>query len=351
MNLFNLLMEQNRGYSVRYVGNKPIRAKKREAHPTQIGVWECMDGRTRVESVSETLPGILQSWENGGGRFDLGWPNFQSSFMDWYRHARERSRPCIVLVSWHRSKSHAHLGCKAHQYDDAAAEGVARGQAKELWDHFKEDSGGRYLYPIACCLETDSEALIFQKRRGSEIFDLSEMLDLSTDGIRPRLYAFYPEIPRSVLDDLLATVIVGNIRHILKVMLLDRSMEACDHCESIIAVGRGLEWLDKRSLVIAPFDPRFPDMVETAAKIVLENFRKGTVEVGHGVALMASSPFRAFLGRPGMEMAGLKATSLLNVAHDVIKQRVPDLVPHLRYVVAGTVNNDTRRFHPVRPVR
>lgn len=344
MDLFSSLMEQNRIYSGLYVDNKPFRAQLRRDHPTQIGSLDCMDGRTRVESVSEMLPGILQSWENGGGVFNLAWPYFQSSFMDWYEHARKNGRDCIVLVSWHRSKSHTHLGCKAHQYDNAVAEGVAWAQAKELWDRFKEDGSERHLYPIVVCLETDSEGLILQGKAESQALDLSSVLDFSEGDLRKRLSACYPEIPHRILDDLFATVVIGNIGHIRKVMLLDRTPEACDHCESIIAVGRGLEWLDRRSFAIAPFDPRFPDMVETAAKIVLENFEKGTVDVRDGAILLASTPSRTLLGRPGREIAGVKSSGFLDVALNVIKERVPSLVPHLRHIMAGTIDNDTRRF-------
>ncbi|MDR3582036.1 MAG: hypothetical protein P4L67_02050 [Candidatus Pacebacteria bacterium] len=347
----NLLLGQNRRYSVLYVVNKPVRGKIREHYPTQIGVWECMDGRTRMESATEMPAGILQSWENGGARFDLRWPHFQTSFMDWYGHARKNGRPCVVLVSWHRSRSNVHLGCKAHRYDDAAAEALARAQVKELWSRFKEDDGKRHLYPIEVCLETDSETMIFQRRKDSATLDVSGLEILSQPEAQKRLQGFYPDVPPCVLDDLLATIIAGNIRHIQKVRSMGRTVEECDHCESIIAVGRGLEWLDKRAFIIGPFDPRFPDMVETAAKIVLENFHKGTVDVAGGAMLLASTPFRECLGRPGREMAGLRASSLLDTAHTVIKERVPDLVPHLRYTIAGTVSNDTRRFLPVDVVR
>jgi hypothetical protein len=344
-------MEQNRQYSDLHVENEPFRARLRKRHSTQIGVWECMDGRTRMESVSEMLPGILQTWANGGGVFSLTWPYFQSSFMDWYRHARENSRECILLVVWHRSRSHTHLGCKAHQYDDAMAESVARAQAKELWNLFKEDDQERHLYPVVCCLETDSEGLAFRMKEGSEVLDLFSVLDFSERELRERVYALYPEIPHRILNDLLATVISGNIQHIRKVMTLNRTVEACDHCESIIAVGRGFGWLNREAFVIAPFDPRFPDMVATAAKIVLGNIEKGTIDVKKGAMLLASAPSRTSLGKPGREVAGLKASKFLDDALSVIKERVPELVPYLLSVVAGTEDNTTRRFRIVNLIR
>ena len=92
-------------------------------------------------------------------------------------------------------------------------------------------------------------------------------------------------------------------------------------------------------------------MVATAAKIVLGNIEKGTIDVKKGAMLLASAPSRTSLGKPGREVAGLKASKFLDDALSVIKERVPELVPYLLSVVAGTEDNTTRRFRIVNLIR
>jgi hypothetical protein len=292
------------------------------------------------------IPGIMESWGNGGGVFDLGWSRFQTSFMDWYRHAREQDEPtdCVVFIMWHRSESCGHLGCKAHGYDDAVAENAALVQADNLWRLFTEDGGGHHLYPIVCCLETDTESLTLQQMRGSTVLDLSQMGGASEWELRGRLYAFYPKIPHHVLDDLLP-IILGNIRHAKKIRSMNRTLEECDHCENIIGVGRGLHWLGRESFVIGPFDEQFQAIVVIAGKIVLKNLESGAVDSSRGAILLSSAPCRGSLGKPGRAVAELKARNLARAAEEVLREKVPGLIPHLR-TVAGVVDNDTRLFIP-----
>ncbi len=344
MKTIETVIRRNTAYSNFFIEKKEYRHwyRRPDIHPTAIGVWMCMDGRCSPD-VFGMVPGILEFWRNGGCLFDLGWLGFQPSFKDWYLHARMNGRQCLVVLVDHFSGSDPRkLGCAAHGCDDAAARMATWSQVEDLWSDFEEDDGTRNLYAIACGLDTDTHTLVFRRRKGGEVFDLATAWDLTERELTEALTEFYAgELPQDIVRDIVPWA-SGNILYGRNTGAAGRSPQG--HRESVIAVGRGLDWFGmNEALVIGPFSPDFEEMVAVAAKIVMHNIESEAISPSRGAVLLAAAPFHPHEGKPGRRMAARKAEHLAKGVEKVIRSTVPGLVPYLHCAV-GIVDNDTRRL-------
>ncbi len=347
------LLRMNKRYSERFVLERAAREEYRKSHAVEIGWLGCMDGRMSGPLVCGMPIGVSQTWQNGGCTFDLEWQSFQNSLWDWFECVNRQGRICLVLVAGHFSKSKKHFGCKAHEYDQNAMQTAVWSQVGQLRDDFEECGGPPRLYAVGCSLETDQEALVFRKQRGSEVFDISQMLDMEKKEVRKRLWKFYSdEIKNENVLECILEVVLGNIAHARIVASMNRPSEKMDHCESVIAFGRGFEWLFEtdinRALVLGHFDPCVESKIKTAAEIVLANIsERKTISRKHGAALVVSVPFRISKGDPHRKLAERKARYFSAMAIRIITDEVPALLPHLHLVV-GVIDNDTRRLSLIR---
>ncbi len=110
-----------------------------------------------------------------------------------------------------------------------------------------------------------------------------------------------------------------------------------------LGVGRGFDWLHliNTAFIIGPFDPNLSATIETAANLLKSNIDNARVDP-NGIVLLTSAAYRDVAG-PEYNLAKEKALFLSRFALDVIKQRVPDLEPHLQ-ILAGCTDLNTRKF-------
>lgn len=308
----------------------------REQHPTEIAVLKCMDGRLHLPVMTNTALGIIQSWRNLGGTFDLGWLGFQQSIESWKNYAMSKGRYSLVIATYHYARGEAHRGCRGFNYDRKEAERFS----SVLKSQFDRVYGRKILYTIQMGIETDWDALILHGENG-EVVDLGTVADDSHESLLKMLKRLYPEMPERIVLDFLPLV-KGNIAHTKAVQESHRPTQDAEHKEWVLGVGRGFDWLHEinTAFIIGPFDPNLERAIATGATLLLDNIKSGRVNHGGGAVLMASAPYR----NPAGEDQGLareKALFLQKFASDAIAEKVPELKPYLQHLTV-TVDMNTR---------
>jgi hypothetical protein len=83
MELKQQIISRNREESALYCdpSERVRRVTHRQAHPTEIAAFKCMDGRLDLARITMP-PGIVQPFRNVGGHFNLGWPFLGSAMAD-----------------------------------------------------------------------------------------------------------------------------------------------------------------------------------------------------------------------------------------------------------------------------
>ncbi len=332
-----------------------MRQNYRRVHIVEFGNLVCMDGRVSIPLACGMPMGSCQTWNTAGAMVDLASPVFYNSLLDWYECVTAAGRICIFGVTSHYSQSNVHMGCRAHDYNRHAAEGMAVSQARQLMDDFALYDGSRKLYPVVWIVETDRQAITLRKLRGSATLAAISLIDRSRDEIVKEVVEFY----RGEIDDVRVSeaigkeIMVGNIGQVKRngIAGID-SAGAIDHAERALCWGRGFDWVTESArntaLIIGHFDPDAEAHIRTAADILYANLviRK-TVPLREGVALITSVPYRAAASEPARRFAERKAEFFHHRAMEAIARGCPELLPHLHYMV-GVVNNDTRRFRTIR---
>ncbi len=319
----------------------------RAKHPTEILWFKCMDGRLNGAVITQTPVGIIQPVRNIAGSFDLGWPYLGELVAQWVEYAVTRGRHCLPFVTYHWSKSDTHKGCRGHNYDVKAAQSDAKGLLERIEYVFGAEHS--VVYPILVGIETDEDAMLLHGTGDKQLYVANE-LDTKTEDLRKKIYDLYPSMDAQVIEDLFALV-EGNVRHMRYLREHPRTEEQTKHCEQIIAIGRGFDWLHwlNRALIIGPYSYDLAKPIEIAAGIILDNLNQGMVPKSEGALLMTSGIYREPRG-PQPRLAELKARSLEAFALQVIKDRVPALYPYL-HVLSGTVDTNTRLYTSLNNVK
>jgi hypothetical protein len=332
------LLDLNDRHSKQYMDLAAERRRYRGEHPTEIAALKCMDGRLHLPVMTQTAIGIIQPFRNLGGKFDLGWPYFQAKIDEWIQYSINRGRHCLVFVTYHYARGDEHRGCRGFGYDKPAA----LSSMTRLKDQFKDVYGNRAVYPIVCGIETDLEALVFHGENGM-VVDLSETKDHDAESLQAMIKTLYPSMPERVLMDLMPLV-QGNIRHIQEIRDTNRLIQEAEHKEWVLGVGRGFDWLHaiNTAFIVGPYDPNLAGAIGTAATLLKGNIDEGRVKPENGIVLMTSSSYRDSAG-PEKALAREKAKFLSRFALDVVKEKVPGLVPHLQ-ILTGCVDLNTRKF-------
>lgn len=335
------LLDLNDRHSKAFMAAASERRRYRGEHPTEIGALLCMDGRLHLAVMTQTTLGIIQAFRNLGGKFNLGWPFFQTTMDQWIQYSISRGRHCLVFVTYHFARGDTHRGCKGFNYDKDAAEKAA----SDLKDQFSSVYGKGAVIPIVCGIETDLDALILHGE-GGQIVDLATIKeDASSSYIEEMIRDLYPTMPMQVIKDFLPLV-NGNIKHIDHVRTSNRPIEDYEHKESILAVGRGFDWLYTRNIAftVGTTDPDFPIAIETAAKLIKDNIDSERVDP-NGIVLLTSAVYRDEAG-PEYHLAREKALFLSKFSQKIINDKVPDLVPYLQ-ILTGFTDLDTRKFEVI----
>ena len=333
------LLELNVRHSQAYNEVATERRRYRGEHPTEIAALKCMDGRLHLPVITKTALGIIQPFRNLGGKFDLGWPYFQAVLDEWIQQGISRGRYCVVFVTYHFARGDAHRGCRGFNYDPEAA----RAAAVQLKDQFIRVYGRGSVVPLVCGIETDLEALILHGDDERTI-DLSGVTDFSPTFVEGLLNLLYPSLPERVVLDLVPLV-AGNIEHIAEVRAANRPIAETEHKEWVLGIGRGFDWLHaiNTAFIVGPYDPHLSEAIETGAKLLKSNIDERRIDV-NGIVLMTSAVYH----EPGPDyvLAKEKALFLSKFALDIIKNKVPDLVPHLQ-ILTGFTDLNTRKFEVI----
>lgn len=341
--LVNFLLKHNQKQSAEFSNPDAIleRRQYRVKHPTEIAAWKCMDGRLHLPIITETPLGVIQPFRNIGGQFDLGWPFFGFVTKEWVDYAISRGRDCLILVTYHYSKSDKHLGCKGFAYDTEAAKKFTFNLVKQIERVF-----GRHhavVYPIQIGIETDEDALVFHGAEGS-VLELAGEKAIDKEKLYVKLQKLFPDMKHQMIEDLLP-LLLGNLRHIASKRKERRPIVDMNHREQILGIGRGFDWLHlhNKALLVGPFSYNLSEPIAKAAGILLDNIQSKRIPPKDGVVLMASAVYREEVGIE-RQLAHEKAISLAGLGIATIKEKVSELLPHLN-VLVGTVDLNTRRFH------
>jgi hypothetical protein len=308
----------------------------RAQHPTEIGVFKCMDGRLHLPVMTNTALGIIQPWRNLGGKFDLGWPGLQYTVRDWITTGIGRGHHMLAIVTYHFAKGDAHRGCRGFGYNTEEAISFTANLKKQ----FDSVYGQGPVYTIQVGIETDSDALIFHGENG-EIMDLFTLTNTSAEYLMGALERLYPNMPEVVRQDLLP-LMQGNSTHIEAIKKEHRPIADAEHKEWVLAIGRGFDWLHEinTALIIGPYDPHLEQAIATGASLLWSNVEAGRIQKEDGIVLITSAPYFDAVG-PERKLAEEKTKFLQSFAKDVIAREVPALVPHLSYLTT-TVDMNTR---------
>jgi len=338
------LLDLNLRHSQAFMDLATERRRYRGEHPTEIAALKCMDGRLHLPVMTQSALGIIQPFRNLGGIFNLGWPFFQAAIDQWVDYSINRGRHCLVFVTYHFARGDTHRGCRGFQYDTDAAKAAAM----NLKDQFASVYGkGGAVVPIVCGIETDLDALILHGDDDRSI-DLANAKVSSQLELEEMLRSLYPSMPERVIRDLIP-LIRGNIKHIAETRTINRPIEEAEHREWVLGIGRGFDWLHviNTAFIVGPFDPNLSGAIETAARLLKNNIDEGRIDAD-GVVLLTSGVYRDEAG-PEYHLSREKALFLSKFALSIIKDKVPDLAPHLQ-ILTGRTNLNTRKLEVIERV-
>ncbi len=333
------LLDLNARHAQDFIDLATERRRYRGEHPTEIAALKCMDGRLNLPVMTQTALGIIQPYRNLGGKFELGWPFFQATLDQWVQYSISRGRHCMVFVTYHFARGDVHRGCRGFNYDTDAA----RDTAIKLKDQFDRVYGKGAVIPIVCGIETDLEALILHGEDDQRSVDLANIRETSQLELFELLRSLYPSMPEKIVSDL-TPLVHGNIRHVSEIRASNRAIEDAEHKEWVLGVGRGFDWLHviNTAFIVGPFDPHLSVAIETAANLLKGNIDEGRVDPSKGIVLLTSSAYRDAAGAE-YRLSREKASFLSKFSLDIIKDRVPGLVPHLQ-ILTGLTDLNTRKF-------
>jgi len=300
-----------------------------------------MDGRLHLPIMTQVPLGIIQPFRNLGGHFKLGWHPFQKDLYEVLDYSYREGRDCLVLVTYHYSKSDKSLGCKGFGYDTEAAKSAALKLSETLRRTSRESVVP--LYAVVVGIETDSDTLILHGYDGKAL-SMLDCLDWSGEELFGALEKLYPGMSRRVIRDFLP-LLIGNIKHTAELTRKPRGLLDVYHKERVLAIGRGFDWLHMPNfaLIIGPFSYDLRTPVLRAGEILLDNLLSGRLP-NHDVVLITSALYRK--NRLGVEApwAAEKAKDLADECLEIIRRELPELAKHLS-VLVGTTDMETRLFN------
>ncbi len=336
------LMDLSRRHSEAYCDPENALARRRylAEHDTRIVVMKCMDGRVHFPNATRTPLGVIRSFRNLGGIFDLGWPYLGDMLADAVEDAVAAGRRVLIMISYHYSRGEPSRGCAGFNCDRNAA--IAH--CHQIRDQVERTFGSRHqtVYPLVCGFETDDDALILHGESGERL-DLAAVADTQTDSLTSHIESLYPEMPAEVRRDLLP-LLEGNVRHVRALRGVDRALDI-EHREWAICVGRGFDFLREPNvgLIIGPYSPDLSHPIGKAAGIIRQNMEQGRIP-DDGLLLLTTAPYDR--EGPDRARAVIKAGFLAQFAAEVITREQPELARGMQTRVT-TLHWPSRRLAPV----
>lgn len=173
------LIARNAEQSKFFIDKKFERLVYRNHYPTEVMIFKCMDGRINLPVATETPVGILQPVRNVGAKFSMGWKPLYDKVKGWLEYSISKNRNCLVLATYHFSKTDTHLGCAGHGYDTDAAIRNAEELKKEIDEVFGFGPSSP-INTIVVGFNTDDDSLIVHSMDGKSKFDISELVENTT---------------------------------------------------------------------------------------------------------------------------------------------------------------------------
>lgn len=349
-NGIEFLIEVNEKNSRDFIKQREARRLYRRMYGTEFAVLKCMDGRLLFPDLTRTPLGIIQPYRNLGGIFHLGWPFFQQAIEGWKKYADSKDRDSVVFVTYHFSRGSKDRGCKGHGYDIDKARNFSLNLKKEfdlVYRGFEIQSYNK-LFALQVGIETDCESLILHGENGENV-DLANIEDSSEANVFNLLISLYPEI-NSVAPNIIrdfVPLVQGNILHVKEVKESGRPVQEADHRESVIAVGRGFDWLHlpNKALIVGPWQDNLSEPIKTAISLIKHNIEEGKLN-GDKIVLLTSGAYRKVEGEEP-RLAELKSLYLRDIALNVIKRDFKELLPQLQVLVT-TVDLNTRKINVIK---
>lgn len=343
------LIEVNEKNSRDFIEQQEARRLYRRMYGTEFAALKCMDGRLLFPDLTRTPLGIIQPYRNLGGIFHLGWPFFQQAIEGWKKYANSKDRDSVVFVTYHFSRGSKNRGCKGHGYDTDTARKFSLNLKKEFDFVYRSSAIQSYnkLFAIQVGIETDWESLILHSEDGRSV-DLSTVEDASEDNVFNLLISLYPSIhsvaPNVIRD--FVPLVQGNILHVQEIKESNRPVQEADHHESVLAVGRGFDWLHlpNKALIVGPWQDNLSEPIKIAASLIKRNMEEGKLN-GDKIVLLTSGAYREAQGEEP-RLAQLKSLYLRDIALGVIKNDFEELLPQLEVLVT-TVDLNTRKINVI----
>jgi hypothetical protein len=342
-----LSLNEQRSAEYRSPQANNVRELYRNQHPTKIFALKCMDGRLNLSVMTGIPLGSIEPFRNIGGIFSLGWPFFGILMRMRIHSALKKGRPSMVIISYHYSKSEPHLGCRGHNYDKHAAQKEAEKLLAQFNRVYGESSQAFCAFVVG--IETDEDTLILHGSNG-DVLDVGTLIDSSEDDCKKSIRKLFPLMSEQHVHDLVPLV-HGNAQWTKKVRETHRPVESLDHCENVLCLGRGFDWLHKpnKAIIIGPYSSDLAKPMSVGAGIILGNLRSGRVSKDDGIVLMAAALHEEAGDdhATAVEKALDQAQTGLRAIHD----QVPELLSNEFWpkfdVIVGTVDKNTRYFQVV----
>lgn len=272
----------NRVVSARFIKNKGARMLYRLKHPTEIAVFECMDGRVNLAKKCGMPLGLYTAFENIGGKFSLTWPLLANDLLSLVRFASAKHTSVCAIITHHWSNSDNHLGCAGFGYNTAAA----CQSMDELFDQMM-DNFFPYIVPVRIGIETDSWTLTLLGN-GSITTD---KLEPTNECVRGVIADIWPWVTKPIAHDL-APYIKRNIG---KIHASAHRAIPLKHNERIICISPNADWLIRNThnmcLAVSIYDPDVEEAIGKSAEIILNNYMQG--QVPHGGVALSCFPYRS----------------------------------------------------------
>lgn len=336
--LIEQILDINRQRSQEFRDTVDKRRKYRREHPTEIAATLCMDGRVNLSFVCRIPFGIIYPFRNIGGKYDLGWPLMRASLDEWEKYSYQKRHSALLVITYHWSEGDMQRGCAGFEHDK-----------KEAIKHMlklKEQVDMCYpnrIHTLLVGIETDSEAVVVHGEGDQNIDMRGLAFEATAASLRELLGAVLPSCPQNVREDIIP-LLLGNARHVLDVRNENRRLDDFKHCERILAIGQGFDWLVNRNfaLIIGPCDPVLSDSITTAANIIRTSWKEGRIP--HSGVLFVSTPYR----NPEDCLGAIEQSKYLAALAEVcIREKLPDMDNFFHPLIC-VMDYNTRELEVVR---
>mgnify|MGYP001614063857 FL=1 len=351
----DFLLRRNEEKSFAFTGEPSYSKRQRylARHRTQIVAMTCMDGRLDVSVMAQLPPGIVTPFRNIAGRFDIGWPLLKEAVGRLSEYAQSRGERTIVLCGYHYSAGEPCRGCAGNGFDLDLSKTVAQRLVDQFQFVFGVDEGSAAVVPILFGIETDEDAFVFHGS-GLNAAKTIPMRDFAAEApdesaLRAAMRGTFPALRDRVANDLFP-LLLGNARHIHDVRSSHRPIVEMSHKETVIAVGRGFDWLHlpNKALIIGPFEHNWTKSVSTAASIIIDNINTGRVDPADGIVLLPSALSFDPPGSYPWRMSEENALYLGRTAAEAIAQSHPELLTMAKVsALPGVVEGASLAFRPI----